>query len=225
MTAEYAICMAPSSLFTGRVCVFVLAYLVLLCCFLHGARSHGVQPFDMLTVYREKKDKELFWFNWVEDLMNVRPHLSPRLKQQLMVSFVRFLPLSLSLPFFLSPRPPPFCLSLLTSQGGHGQLAMGRGRAAVVPSLPFAASAGVGARTQPLRATTSQIWRDEAHVATDKPLWSISWMHNESVERKALKIKLCPWCAQQWLCGQWCQRQPVNIKELGAAGLSVLNTN
>lgn len=87
------------------------------------------------------------------------------------------------------------------------------------------ATARAQARTQPLQATTSQIWRDEAHVATDKPLWSISWMHSESVERKALKIKLCPRCAQQWLCGQWSQRQPANIKELGAAGLSVLNTN
>lgn len=62
-----------------------------------------------------------------------------------------------------------------------------------------------------------QIWRDEAHVASDKPLWSISWMHSESVEREALKIKPCPWCAQQWLCGQWSQRQPAaNIKEVGA---------
>lgn len=42
---------------------------------------------------------------------------------------------------------------------------------------------------------------------------------------RALKIKLCPWCAQQWLCGQWCQRQPANIKQLGPVGLSVLNTN
>lgn len=87
------------------------------------------------------------------------------------------------------------------------------------------ASARTRARTQPLQATTTQIWRDEAHVATDKPLWSISWMRSESLERKALKIKPCPWCAQQWLCGQWCQRQPANIKELRAAGLSVLNTN
>lgn len=93
------------------------------------------------------------------------------------------------------------------------------------PFSSCGASARAGARTQPFQATTSQIWRDEAHVATDKPLWSISWMHSESVERKALKIKPCPWCAQQWLCGQRCQRQPANIKELGAAGLSVLNTN
>lgn len=66
---------------------------------------------------------------------------------------------------------------------------------------------------------------DGAHVATDKPLWSISWMHSESSEQKALKIKPRPRCAQQWLCGQRCQRQPENIKEAGAAGLSVLNTN
>lgn len=77
---------------------------------------------------------------------------------------------------------------------------MGRGCIAViVPPHPHllslsscGASARAGARTQPLQATTSQIWRDEAHVATDKPLWSISWMHSESVERKALKIKPCP---------------------------------
>lgn len=93
------------------------------------------------------------------------------------------------------------------------------------PLSSCGATARARARTQPLRATTTQIWRDEAHVATDKPLWSISWMRSESLERKALKIKPCPWCAQQWLCGQWCQRQPANIKELGALGLSVLNTN
>lgn len=135
---------------------------------------------------------------------------------------------SFSLPFLLSVCLL-FCLSLLKSQGGHRQLLMGHGCIAVIPFLPLlslcGASARVWARTQTLQATTSQIWRDEAHVATDKPLWSISWMHSESVERKALKIKLCPCRAQQWLCGQWCQRQPVNIKELGAAGLSVLNTN
>lgn len=130
-----------------------------------------------------------------------------------------------SLPFFLS-----LCLPL-TALIPRGPQATSDGPwlyccHSVPPTLSSCgASARAGARTQPLQATTSQIWRDEAHVATDKPLWSISWMHSESVERKALKIKPCPWCAQQWLCGQWCQRQPANIKELGAAGLSVLNTN
>lgn len=46
-----------------------------------------------------------------------------------------------------------------------------------------------------------------AHVAPDKPLWSISWMHSKSVEREPLKIKPCPWRASQWLRGQQCQRQ------------------
>lgn len=133
--------------------------------------------------------------------------------------------LSLSLPFFNSLF---LHLTALITRGpqatSHGPWLYCCHR--VPPSLSSGgASARAGARTQPLQATTSQIWRDEAHVATDKPLWSISWMHSESVERKALKIKPCPWCAQQWLCGQWCQRQPANIKELGAAGLSVLNTN
>ena len=148
----------------------------------------------------------------------------PLLKQQLMVSLV--------LRLYLPILPLPLSLFLpLTALITRGPQATSDGPwlyccHSVPPTLSSCgASARVGARTQPLQATTSQIWRDEAHVATDKPLWSISWMHSESVERKALKIKPCPWCAQQWLCGQWCQRQPANIKELGAAGLSVLNTN
>lgn len=76
--------------------------------------------------------------------MNVRPHLSPRLKQQLMLSLVLFLPpspsLFFSLPFFLS-LCPSFCLSLLKSQGGHRQLLMGHGCIAVMQSLPLSVCA------------------------------------------------------------------------------------
>lgn len=140
---------------------------------------------------------------------------------------------SLSSSLFISPiLPLPLFLFLpLTALITRGPQATSDGpwlycrHSIHPPSLSRGASARAGARTQPLQATTSQIWRDEAHVATDKPLWSISWMHSESVERTALKIKPCPWCAQQWLCGQWCQRQPENIKELVAVSLSVLNTN
>lgn len=135
----------------------------------------------------------------MEDLMNCRPPLSVLLKQQMMVS------LSLSL------CPPPSASRGFNHKGATGSFWWAVAIQLSLCPYPLhlcAVSARAGPRTQPLQAASSQIWRDEAHVATDKPLWSISWMHSKSVERKALKMEACPWCAQQWLCGQRCQRQP-----------------
>lgn len=88
--------------------------------------------------------------------MNVRPHLSLRWKQQLMVSlFSLFLLFSVSpiLPLLVSLVPP------LTALITRGLQAASDGpwlhRCQAVPPLLGSRRARVGARTQALKATTS----------------------------------------------------------------------
>lgn len=150
--------------------IFSFFGLMILLFFSASKLAATFQSFDMLIVYRGVlgEIRRNFWFNWAEDLMNVRPHLSVLFfKQQLMISLALPLPpslpssLSLSISHSSSPLCPLFFLPL-TALITRGPRAPSDGpwlhRCHSVPlplSTRVAPQPELAQRTQPLQATTS----------------------------------------------------------------------